>query len=213
MSDAAVFKPFIDAMRTNDCHVVFLSLLGAENNKWVPHKGIEDAIMASGLKYTFLRPSFFCQNLETNHLRDIVEFNELVVPAGSGKTSFIDARDIAEVASVTLLEGDKHFSKGYDLTGPESLTYSEVAALLSTVSGRQIAYNQPGLFRYIWHRYKHYADPWMFTFIQCGIYTTARLGWAGRVTDDVKLLLGRQPLSMKQYLEDFKEKWIPKSQL
>lgn len=48
-------------------HIVFLSLLGVEKNPIVPHAKIEAMIKASGIPYTFLRPSFFMQNLLSQH--------------------------------------------------------------------------------------------------------------------------------------------------
>jgi len=73
-------------------HVVYLSTLGAEKNVIIPHHRIEKHIMGTDITYTLLRASFFMQNLLEVHRADIVEHDELFVPAGSGKTSFIDAR-------------------------------------------------------------------------------------------------------------------------
>jgi uncharacterized protein YbjT (DUF2867 family) len=87
-------------------HIVFLSLLGAERLTIVPHAQIEAYIKSIGLSYTFLRASFFMQNLSTIHREDIRDSSEIFVPAGKGKTSFIDVRDIAEVAVKVMTEAN-----------------------------------------------------------------------------------------------------------
>ncbi|MBV9173988.1 MAG: NAD(P)H-binding protein, partial [Chloroflexi bacterium] len=55
------------AIETGVHQVVFLSLQGVERNPVVPHRSIERALLDSGLTYTFLRASFFMQNLSTTH--------------------------------------------------------------------------------------------------------------------------------------------------
>ena len=77
------------------------------------------------------------QNLSTVHRQEIRDRNEILVPAGRGKTSFVDCRDIAEVGAMALLEPG-HEGKAYDLTGAQALDYQEVASLFTEVLGRQI---------------------------------------------------------------------------
>lgn len=187
-------------------HVVFLSLLGVEKNPVVPHAQVERFILEAGLPHTFLRPSFFMQNLSTTHRDDIREHGELFVPAGQGRTGFIDARDIAAVAARTLLE-DGHEGKAYDLTGSEALTYAEVAALLTEVLRRPIRYPAPGALRFAarWYRRK---QPVAFIAVMTGIYTVCRLGLAGTVTPETQTLLGRAPISMRQFIQDHKACWM-----
>lgn len=144
VSEADV-NSFVDAAdRVGVNHVVYLSTLGAEKNVIIPHHRIEKHIMGTDITYTLLRASFFMQNLLEVHRADIVEHDELFVPAGSGKTSFIDARDISEAAAVVLIEPD-HANRAYDLTGPEALDYGAVATTFSEVLGRSITYPNPSL--------------------------------------------------------------------
>ena len=131
-------RPVIDyAARAGVGHVVFLSLVGAERNPFLPHARIERLLVNSGIPWTTLRCGFFMQNLDTTHRQDIVEHNDLFVPAGGGRTAFIDARDIGDVAARVLTEAG-HAGAAYALTGSESLTYGEVAAIMSAELGRPI---------------------------------------------------------------------------
>ncbi len=70
-----------------------------------PHHKIEKIIRELEIPYTFIRPSFFMQNLNTTHQKDIKENHDLFIPAGKSKTSFIDTRDIGEVAVTCLTDG------------------------------------------------------------------------------------------------------------
>ena len=195
-------------------HIVFLSILGAERNKVVPHSQIERYINELGIKFTFLRASFFMQNLNTTHREDIKN-GQLFLPAGNGKTSFIDVRDIAAVAVRALIE-DGHSNRAYPLTGNEALTYYEVADIFTSVLGKQIRYTNPSLLKFIW--VMRYHRRWLprasrglkidFVLIMAAIYTTARLGLAGAVTPDTEQLLGRPPLTIRQYVEDYRQFWL-----
>jgi uncharacterized protein YbjT (DUF2867 family) len=121
-------------------HIVFLSILGAEHNRFLPHSKIERYINQLGIRATFLRASFFMQNFNTTHTEDIKVRGELLLPAGNGKTSFIDVRDVAAVAVRTLIE-DGHQGRAYTLTGAEALTYYEVADIFTSVLGKRVRYN------------------------------------------------------------------------
>lgn len=187
--------------------VVFLSLLGAESNRIVPHAQIEAYIKSIGLPYTFLRASFFMQNLSTTHCQDIRDDNEIFVPAGKGKTSFIDVRDIAAVAVKAMTEPG-HENKAYALTGEQALNYYEVAEIFTNVLGRQIVYANPSILKFALKMYGRGLDT-MFIVVMIGIYTTARLGLAARVTSDVRHLLQKAPISIEEFVQDYQDFWMP----
>jgi uncharacterized protein YbjT (DUF2867 family) len=195
---------FVDAAaRVGVSQIAYLSTLGADKNVLIPHHRIEKRILATDVEYTLLRASFFMQNLLEVHRRDIVEHDEIFVPAGSGETSFVDARDLGEAAAVVLTESG-HANRAYDLTGPEALDYGEVAAIFSDVLDRPITYPQPSLLSFA-TRMRRRGEALGFIALMCGIYTTARLGLAGRVTDDSQRLLKRRPRRMRAFVEDYAE--------
>ncbi|MBE4908487.1 SDR family oxidoreductase [Bacillus luteolus] len=199
-------KHFIDKLSEKGIEeIVFVSLMGVENNPVVPHRKIEDMIVASGIEYTFLRPGFFMQNLNTTHRDDIALRNELFMPVGKAKTSFIDTRDIAAVATVCLTEPG-HLGGKYTLTGAESIDYHEVATILSKTLGREIEYKNPGVLEFrktIIKRgiKKEYAN------VMTMLYVLTRLGTAEKTTDDVEKILKRKPITFEQYAKDFQEEW------
>lgn len=195
--------PFVQAAKAAGVRrVVVLSLQGVERNPFVPHARMEASVVASGIPHTFLRAGFFMQNLSTTHRADIVEHGDIFVPAGEGRTAFIDARDIAAVAARALLdEGGRAASRALDLTGAEALSYAEVAAIFSEVLGRPIRYSAPSPLRFAsrWHKR---GVPFAYIAVMTAIYTAARLGLAARVSPEAGELLGRAPITMRQFIED-----------
>ena len=201
----AYIDPFITAAaRAGVGHVVFLSLLGAERIPVVPHYRIEQSLLAPGMSYTFLRPSFFMQNLSGTH-RGEVHRGLIAVPAGRGRTSFVDARDVAAVAARALTE-EGHAGRAYPLTGAVALDYDEVAAVLSAVLGRPVLYTNPSLASFV-RRQLARRQPVGMTLVMAAIYTTARLGLAATVTPDLANLLGRPPTSLRQFALDYQDCW------
>ncbi len=200
-----VIAPALRAARAAGVrHVVFLSILGAERNRVVPHHRIEQTLRASGMGWTFLRASYFMQNLDTTH-REELRRGELLIPAGRGATSFIDVRDIAAVGALALTE-EGHANRAYDLTGARALTYAEVARQFTAVLGRSVRYGDPSPLAYA-RTLRAAGQPWPFVAVTLGIYTAARLGLATRVTDDVPRLLGRAPITLRRYIEDYRAAW------
>jgi uncharacterized protein YbjT (DUF2867 family) len=184
--------------------VVFLSLLGAERNRFLPHAKIERYINQLDIPATFLRAGFFMQNLNTVY-RDDIARGELFIPAGNGKTSFIDVRDIASVAVRALLEG--HVNKAYALTGHEALNYYQVAEIFTQVLNKPIRYTNPSVIKFI-TQMRARGLPIGFVLVMAAIYTTTRLGLASSITSDVQVLLKRPPLTMRQFVEDYQEDWL-----
>jgi uncharacterized protein YbjT (DUF2867 family) len=198
--------PFVDAARDAGTErIAFLSLLGAEKNPVLPHRRIERHLEVSGFSYTFLRASFFMQNLSTVNRAEIRKRGVLVVPAGRGRTSFVDARDLAAVAAKALTEPG-HENRAYPLTGGEALDYFEVTNVLSEVLGTRIVYARPGVPEFV-RAARARGLPWGLVAVMVGIYTTARLGLADTVTDDLARILNRPPTTLRKFASDLRETW------
>jgi len=185
-------------------HIVFLSLIGAEKNRFVPHAQIEKVLQQGTVAYTFLRCGFFMQNLSTTHRQDI-QAGDIFIPAGYGKTAFIDVRDIAAAAAKILSESG-HEQKVYPLTGHAAYDYGEVATLMSQILGRPIRYSNPSLPRFIW-RFWRRGHPLSYVSVVAAIYLTTRLGLAATITPHTGELLGRDPLTLSQFIQDYAGVW------
>jgi uncharacterized protein YbjT (DUF2867 family) len=200
-------KPSMEAAKQAGVRqVVFLSLIGIEQAKYVPHYKVETYLKKLGFQTTFLRCSFFMQNLNTTHRKEIKERSEIFVPVGKARTSFIDARDIGKVAAVTLIESG-HAGKNYDLTGSEGLDYWQVAAILSEVLGRKITYRNPNPLHFLIETIRS-GIPFRFAVVMMSLYTSTRFGMADSITQEVERLTGRKPISFRQYAEDYTDAWL-----
>jgi uncharacterized protein YbjT (DUF2867 family) len=104
----------------------------------------EQAVRDTGAELTILRSTWFMQNLSEDYMIEHVLRGEIRLPAGDVPTPFIDADDIADVA-VAALTDDRHISRLYELTGPRSLTFAEVAAEIAEATGREVRYTPVSL--------------------------------------------------------------------
>jgi (4-alkanoyl-5-oxo-2,5-dihydrofuran-3-yl)methyl phosphate reductase len=123
-------------------HIVKLSAMGGDGEtknairKW--HEQGEEAIKATGISWTVVRPGGFMSN--ALHWRETVRTQGKVFSNyGDGKLPSVHPRDIAAVA-VRALTSDGHERKTYHLTGPEALSVGEQVDILSEVLGRRIEY-------------------------------------------------------------------------
>jgi uncharacterized protein YbjT (DUF2867 family) len=195
------------AQRAGVKQIIFLSLQGVERNPIVPHHTIEKLIVDAGFIYTFLRASFFMQNLSSTHADEIRDRNIIALPVGAAKTSFIDVRDIAAVAVAALTEvGHEH--QAYTLTGREAVDYYQVSAEMSAVLGRPIHYTNPSLLGFVRQQLAAGRRLGM-TLVMAALYTITRLGNAQEVTTDVWKVLGREPIPFHRFVSDYHACWEP----
>ncbi len=188
-------------------HMVFLSLQGVEGVPFVPHAKLEAWMRTSGLHWTFVRPSFFMENLSGVHAPDVRERDRIVVPAGRGRTSFVAAADVAAVAMAALTHPDAHQDVAWTPTGSQALTYDEVADALAAALGRDITYARPGAWRYAAHARRVLHLPWAMVGVTTALYTAARLGKSAGVTDDVREVTGSAPITVQQWSVEHAEVW------
>jgi len=200
-----VILPFVDELaRRSIASTVVLSVMGV--NPAVPHWQLERGVKASGLPWTMLRPAFFMQNLETAYRVDIRDHDRIRLSAGNGKTSFIDTRDIADVAAAALTCPGAHASRAYTLTGGRALGWHAVASMLSAELGRPIGYEPISLLAS--RREMRAAGlPDAYVNVQLLISIVARVGLAASVSDEVSTLLGRPPRDLRSYIHETARTW------
>ncbi|MGW5718089.1 NAD(P)H-binding protein [Amycolatopsis sp. NPDC003865] len=188
--------------------VVLMSAVGVDKTPdSAPRRAVELAVQEAGKEWTILRPSWFLQNFDEDEwvfARALRETNELYAGAGNSRVSFTDARDLAEAAATVLTEKG-HEGRAYTITGPEQLTFAEVAALLAKASGRPIHHRDATPEE---HR-RHFAksgrpEAWvnhmlhLFTLVRAGVFTP--------VTSDFENLTGRSPRTPEAYAREI---WRP----
>lgn len=188
-------------------HLVKLSALGASDHSksviglW--HKNIERALEGSGLAWTSLRPHVFMQNLLDQ--RDSIRAEgRIYSAAGDGKVPFVDTRDIAAVAA-ELLTGGGHEGERPVLTGPETLSYDQVAEILSGVLGREVTHVAETDDQ-AWTRLRRAGHPPWHAAAQIALYGYQRAGGpTARVSNAVERLTGRPATSFERFARDHAE--------
>lgn len=195
--------PFIDAMKAYNVKLVsFLSLMGVENNTIPPHHKIEKYIEKLQIPYAHVRPGFFMQNLSGVHSVEIRENNEIFVPAGKSKTSFIDAADIGLTTAILLRNPEKYKNTAHTITGPEALDYFQVAEILSRVVGRKITYAKPGYLKYRSYYIKKRGLDKAYVNVTVALYFMTRMGTAKEITNDFYQLTGRNPRTLEEFARE-----------
>jgi len=202
-----ILSPLIrEAKRRKLQKVVLMSAFGANANETAPLRRAEVELEKSGLPYNIIRPNWFMQNFNTFWVQGIREQGKILVPAGSAKVSFIDARDIAVVAA-KLLTSDDFNNRALDITGPESIDHDEVAKIISSVTGKKVTYEntEPGAFR---KGLLAAGLPQDYTDFLLLIFGFLKEGYNAQVTKDVQTIIGRAPIGFRKYVQDYKQAWL-----
>jgi uncharacterized protein YbjT (DUF2867 family) len=187
------------AARTGVGQLVKLSVFRANEQSPLQvarqHGQAERVLAQSGLAATILRPVFFMQNLLA-----MVHDGAIATAAGDGRVAMVDARDIAAVAVATLTGGG-HAGKTYTLTGPQALSFYQVASVLSRQTGRPLRHVRvpPDKVRVAlqgrgvaaW-----YADD------MAKLHSMLAVGYEEVVTDDIHRVTGRPPRTLAQFAGD-----------
>lgn len=198
-------KQFTDvAVAAGVTHLLYLSSIESVPESTNPitrnHVAAEAHIRASGLTYTMLRPTFFMQ-MFTGMAARIKETGKIVMPAGSGTVATTDLRDVAEVIVGIFAKREGHENRSYDLTGPDLLTFVEIAECFSKVLGRDIQYVDQPLdeFRSVLRAIK--MPEWRVDAV-CKELASIGAGATDHTTGTIAELLGRPPCSLEQFIRD-----------
>ncbi len=196
---------FIEAAkRAGTKHVVKFSAIGADASapggfiKW--HGEVEDTLKASGLAYTMLRPNSFMQNL-LGSAQTIAAQGLIYQSVGDAKASIVDTRDVAWLAA-RVLTGEGHEGKSYVITGPESLSYHDVAAKLSEATGRQVTYVPVSHEEFRAGALAQGLPEWLAEALGLLNEAFASGKWAA-ATEVVREVGGREPRTFEQFARDY----------
>lgn len=203
-----LLKPLIAAaQRQGLSKVVLMTAMGADAVESAPMRQAEIALEQSGLNYAIVRPNWFMQNFHTFWLAGILQDQRIALPTGTAKGSFIDARDIAAVAS-HLLTSDRaeHSQQAFNLTGSESLDHDVVAAHLSQVAGYPIRYEdtEPEIVK---AGLLQAGLPEDYSDFLLMILDAFKQGYSAPITSAVKDITGKDPIRFEQYAQDFAAQW------
>jgi uncharacterized protein YbjT (DUF2867 family) len=184
-------------------HVVVLSQLAADQHSPVRflryHAVVEQHVRDLGIAYTFLRPNLYFQGLLA-FARSISAEGRFYAPIGDTPVSAVDVRDIAAVAAIALTEPG-HEGVTYTLTGPEPITYGQIATALTATIGRDVTYIDvpPEAFA---ASLRGILPPWQVEGL-LEDYAHYRRGEAASVSPAVAEITGRPPTDVRQFARDY----------
>lgn len=204
-----------EAKKVGIRHIVKQSVQAADNTAAAAivstirlHRQAEKIIEVSGIPYTFLRPGEFMQNFVRWHSETIKEQGAIYLPAAGGtKVGFVDVRDIAAVAVKALTEDDdengKHKNKAYTITGPEELSYYQVAEILSNATGRKINYVNISEEKARGAMKDMRISDWLIN----GVIEVIELYRSDipKLSSAVEEVTGKKPISFSQFAKDYAE--------
>lgn len=186
-------------------HIVKLSAIGSAADSplqlMMHHHLIDDRLAAGPAHWTLLRPHLYMQNL----LRDAAEMRKdgrLIAPMAQEALPLVDARDVGAAAAAILTRPDAHAGKTYRLTGPQALTYAEVATAIGTLIGRPVAYEEFDEHDYESRLRTAGVDgerAFDLAHILLAYEPADNLS-----TEDVRALTGRAPAPLAQFLSDYR---------
>jgi len=171
-----------------------------------PTHCVERFLETGPVPATILRPNVFAENFsEHPAMLQGIRTGVVAVPAGDGRVAPISVEDIAAVAAAALTQ-DGHQHKTYSLTGPDSLSFSDMAAIVADAAGKPVRYQamDPAEFR---ETMLGAGTPGHVADLYAAMYEGIRNNWAAEVTGEVQRITGRPPVSFADYARAAAARW------
>jgi len=186
-------------------HVVLLSAAGAEDGSQCTvtkeHRQTEEAIRKTGIALTSIRPTCFMDNffVEAKNIKD-----KSIYQAGIGeaRVNWVSTKDIGEISAISLVEGEKHHGKNYEVTGPEAMTGYDAAKILSDVLGKQITY-EPLTIPKLQELASRFMPPTSVK-LYGELVTWFSIGGFDRLSGDLQHVTGSKGQSLKEWVQENK---------
>jgi len=190
------------ARRAGVQHIVYTSLTHPVKDSPVliaeDHIRTEEELEASGLGYTALRNNLYTDLLLMS-LPVAIASGRIFAAAGEGGAAYVTREDCAQAAAAALradFEGKRHL----EITGPEVVTYRDLASIASLLSGKSIAYVPVSEEELVSDMVKG-GHPEPVARLLASFDTGMKAGLFGPATDAVEELTGKKPVSVRAFLE------------
>ena len=203
-SQLALEKQLVDSAKQAGVErIVKMSSIEATPDATSPipklHLESEEYIKQSGLAWTMIKPNFYMQNLLAS-AGTIKEQGKIFLPMGDGKTGMIDTTDVGKVLAKVLSE-DGHESMNHEITGPEILSFYEVAEIFSQVLGKQVDYVDVPMDAYKETLGQFLTNQWHLDAV-IDLFKGIAEGGIEDKTDTFSELMGETPKSLSQFLAE-----------
>ena len=166
---------------------------------------VHQAVREMMPEWSVLQPSWFMQNF-VNALRPGIQNDgEIVTATGDGQVGFIDVGDIAEVAFYALANAEPH-NQAHILTGPQALSYSDAAAIISEAAQRPVRHVSIST-QQLQERFMGFGMPAAYAALLAGLDEGIKHGAQDRTTTAVEDVTGRPPKSFAAFARENAEAW------
>ncbi|MFT3736400.1 MAG: SDR family oxidoreductase [Rhodocyclaceae bacterium] len=194
-----LLTPVIEALAARKIKVVLQTALGVDADDSIPYRQVELALERSGTSYVILRPNWFADNFHNFWIGGILQGN-IALPAGEGKTSFIDVRDVAASAAAVLTT-NRFDNQAFNLTGATTRSYAEAAALIGKAIDKPVGYTAIDDETFVRNAVQAGISEAYARFLTM-IFYPVREGWTAAVNDSVLTLTGQPARSLETYVQD-----------
>ena len=203
-SQLALEKQLVDAAKQAGVErIVKMSSIEATPDATSPipklHLESEEYIKQSGLAWTMIKPNFYMQNLLAS-AGTIKDQGKIFLPMGEGKTGMIDTTDVGTVIAKVLSE-DGHESMNHEITGPEILSFYEVAEIFSRALGKQVDYVDVPMDAYKETLGQFLTNQWHLDAV-IDLFKGIAEGGIEDKTNTFNELTGETPKSLSQFLAE-----------
>jgi len=184
--------------RAKSCGVRRLVLLSGRGEEEA--QACERIVQESEMEWTIVRASWFYQNFSEGAFVDMIRSGTITLPVGDTTEPFVDVDDIAEVAVAALPEPE-HAGEVYEVTGPRLMSFAEIAAELSQVTGREIRYVQIPHEAFV-AGVRESGAPKEVVWMMDYLFSTVLDGRNEHLTDGIQRALGRSPRDFADYAQE-----------
>ena len=192
-----IFRKYLTTLKPT-VKVVFLSVQGADTKPYLPHAKIERVINTLGLEHTFIRPSYFMENLTTTLWDELEENKRIYLPSSDLVFNWIAVDDVAEVA-IEALENDLA-KDSLEITG-SNLNLYQVVSAINDICGTKIKYVSPSLAKFVIYNLKK-GKKISYILVMILLHYLPRFERKNYNSTDFQKVTGRQPLSIKEFIRD-----------
>lgn len=199
LANPEIFRKYLSTLKPT-AKIVFLSVQGADTKTYLPHAKIEKVISSLGFKHTFIRPSYFMENLTTTLWNELAENNRIYLPSSDLVFNWIVVDDVSEVA-IKALECDLN-KDSLEITGVSNLNFYQVVSAINNICGTQIEYVSPSLVEFVVYNLKK-RKKISYILVMILLHYLPRFSKKNNQTStDFTYVTGRQPISIEKFIRN-----------
>ena len=198
LTDPDLFREFLNK-HPKTTHIVFLSVQGAGERSYLPHAKIEKVISELEFEHTFIRPSYFMENLTTTLWDELERNQRIYLPAGDTTFTWTAISDIADIASETLLG---HIKKSIITVGSEQFTFEETVGKINRLCGVNFSYKSPNVISYMFYSIWQ-GKSFSYLLVMLLLHFVPRFtADNSAIDDDYEQITGQKPTSLDEFIKN-----------